>query len=125
ALIEALYERYRSLIADLFGTEEGLQNGTELIDYHFNFIASFANQPFTPVEEKIILAQGELISTTLFHFHLTEIGVRSKLLPALDFMKMDEDNEPRIDYIREHLGALLTQSRDHSFFITQGYIFRH
>ncbi len=124
-LITELQDRYTELIRELFDTEEGLQNGQELIDYHFELVRSFANQHFTPIEEKIILAQGELISTTLFHFHLTEIGVRSKLLPALDFMRIDDDNEPRIDYIREHLNELLTQSSDHNFFITQGYICRN
>ncbi|PPL00209.1 aspartate kinase [Parapedobacter indicus] len=125
SLIETLHSRYRTLIAELFSTEEGLQNGKELIDYHFNFIASFANELFTPIEEKIILAQGELISTTLFHFHLTELGIRSKLLPALDFMKIDEDNEPKVDFIRENLTELLLQSSDHNLFITQGYICRN
>lgn len=125
SLIDSLHDRYRTLIAELFGTDEGLQNGKELIDYHFNFIASFSNQLFTPIEEKIILAQGELISTTLFHFHLTELGIRSKLLPALDFMKIDEDNEPKIDFIRENLSELLLQSGDHNLFITQGYICRN
>lgn len=125
ALINTLYDSYRRLIAELFASDEGRQNGQELIDYHFNLIASFSNQLFTPIEEKIILAQGELMSTTLFHFHLTELGIRSKLLPALDFMKIDEDNEPKIDFIREHLNELLLQSSDHSFFITQGYICRN
>ena len=124
-LIHALHDHYRKLIAELFTSDEGRQNGQELIDYHFSLIASFSNQLFTPVEEKIILAQGELISTTLFHFHLTELGIRSKLLPALDFMKIDEDNEPKIDFIGEQLNELLLQSSDHSFFITQGYICRN
>ncbi len=124
-LISELYDKYMVLIRELFSTDEGRQNGQGLIDYHFELIRSFANQNFTSAEEKIILAQGELISTTLFHFHLTEIGIRSKLLPALDFMRIDDDNEPRIDYIREHLGELLTQSSDHNFFITQGYICRN
>lgn len=125
ALIQALHDRYRSLIGELFTTEEGIRNGRELIEYHFNLIDSFSNQLFTPIEEKIILAQGELISTTLFHFHLTELGIRSKLLPALDFMKIDEDNEPKIDFIRENLTELLLQSSDHNLFITQGYICRN
>ncbi|MEC3879675.1 aspartate kinase [Parapedobacter sp. 10938] len=124
-LINALHDHYRKLIAELFTSDEGRHNGEELIDYHFNLIASFSSKLFTPVEEKIILAQGELISTTLFHFHLTELGVRSKLLPALDFMKIDEDNEPKIDFIREQLNELLLQSNDHNFFITQGYICRN
>ncbi|SFC08586.1 aspartate kinase [Parapedobacter composti] len=125
ALISALHVKYDALVAELFTTDEGLKNGKELIDYHFGLIASFSNQLFTPIEEKIILAQGELISTTLFHFHLTELGIRSKLLPALDFMKIDEDNEPKIDFIRDNLNELLLQSSDHNFFITQGYICRN
>ncbi len=125
ALIHTLHEKYDVLITELFATDEGYQNGKELIDYHFNLIASFSSHLFTPIEERIILAQGELISTALFHFHLTEIGIRSKLLPALDFMKIDEDNEPRIDFIREHLNELLLQSSDHNLFITQGYICRN
>ncbi len=123
--INTLHDHYRKLVSELFISEEGLQNGRELIDYHFSLIASFSNKLFTPVEEKIVLAQGELISTTLFHFHLTELGIRSKLLPALDFMKIDEDNEPKIDFIREQLNELLLQSSDHNFFITQGYICRN
>lgn len=124
-LIGLLYDKYNVFISELFATDEGYQNGRGLIDYHFNLIESFSSHLFTPTEEKIILAQGELISTTLFHFHLTELGIRSKLLPALDFMKIDEDNEPKIDFIRGQLNELLLQSSDHNFFITQGYICRN
>ncbi|WP_028297008.1 aspartate kinase [Olivibacter sitiensis] len=124
-LIKELHAKYKDFVDELFATQEGKLNGKELIDYHFNLIASFATELFTPLEEKVILAQGELISTTLYHFYLTEIGVRSKLLPALDFMKIDEDNEPMIDYIGEELGKLLKANADHNFFITQGYICRN
>lgn len=124
-LIDKLKKSYQSLIEELFTTPEGLQNGQELINYHFDLIASFANDVFTPTEEKIILAQGELVSTTLFHLHLTELGIRSKLLPALDFMKIDEDNEPMIDYLRSELTTLLDQFSDQTLFITQGYICRN
>jgi len=124
-LIGALHDRYQILISELFATDEGLQNGKELIEYHFDLIASFSSDLFTPIEEKIILAQGELISTALFHFHLTELGIPSKLLPALDFMKIDENNEPDVDFIRENLSELLHQYSDHHLFITQGYICRN
>lgn len=121
----ALKSQYDVLIAELFATEEGRENGKDLIDYHFGLIDSFANDVFSPAEEKIILAQGELISTTLFHFYLTEIGIRSRLLPALDFMKIDEDNEPVLDYTRVQLTDLLEGAADHQLFITQGYICRN
>lgn len=125
ALIKGLRVKYEEFVEELFVSQEGKENGKELIDYHFNFIHSFARDLFTPIEERVILAQGELLSTTLYHFFLTEIGVRSKLLPALDFMKIDEDNEPTIDFIGEHLSAMLAASNDHQLFITQGYICRN
>ncbi|SEM94668.1 aspartate kinase [bacterium A37T11] len=124
-LIKHLHEGYKQFIQELFTTEEGRSNGQELIDYHFDLIRSFNTSIFSPIEEKIILAQGELISTTLYHFYLTEIGVRSKLLPALDFMKIDEDNEPLIDFIGKHLKDLVLAASDHNLFITQGYICRN
>lgn len=124
-LTKALHEKYKVFVAELFSTEEGLEKGIDLIDYHFSLISMFANELFTIIEERIILAQGELISTTLYHLYLTEIGVKSKLLPALDFMKIDEDNEPIVDYITEHLQPLLDESPDGDLFITQGFICRN
>src|SRR3546814_10922650 len=96
-LINALHDHYRKLIAELFTSEEGHQNGQELIDYHFNLIAYFSNQLFTPVDEKVILAQGELISTTLLHFHTMELGIRSKLLHDLYFLKLYAAKETKIE----------------------------
>ncbi|MGO1785937.1 MAG: aspartate kinase [Sphingobacterium sp.] len=120
-----LKEQYESLIRDLFKTESGQKQGKELIDYHFNLIASLSNDLFTPTEEKIILAQGELLSTTLWHLHLNERGISSVLLPALDFMKIDEDNEPTIPYIKEKLESLLEETPENKLYITQGYICRN
>ncbi len=124
-LVESLHDKYRTFVAELFTSEDGLENGMQLIDYHFGLIASFSSELFTPIEEKVILAQGELLSTTLFHFYLSEIGVRSVLLPALDFMKIDEDNEPDVPFISEHLQPMLDASQENLLFITQGFICRN
>lgn len=118
-------EIYISLISELFSSEQSRQKAASLINYHFNYISSLGNEMFTPVEEKIVLAQGELLSTTLFHFHLEEIGIPSVLLPALDFMKIDEDNEPMVEYIGEKLNALLAETPENMLYITQGYICRN
>ena len=74
-------------------------------------------------QEKIILSQGELLSTKLLELYLKQQGVDAVLLPALDFMKLDTQGEPDQDYIREHLKPLLRQKAD--VFITQGYICRN
>jgi aspartate kinase len=124
-LINTLKNKYEIFIKELFAKPEFLAQGKEVIDYHFSLLSGIANDLFTSVEEKIILAQGELLSTTLYHVYLTEIGVPSVLLPALDFMKIDEDNEPIVDYITSHLTPLLEQHPDNNLFITQGYICRN
>lgn len=123
--IQTLKTQYEELITALFASKDGLRKGNDLIAYHFDLISSYGHDVFTPVDEKVILAQGELISTTLFHFYLQEINVPSVLLPALDFMKIDEDNEPVMDHVRAQLSALLAQYPENTLFITQGYICRN
>ncbi|MDM1531336.1 aspartate kinase [Myroides marinus] len=123
--IDNLYATYKTFIKQLFKTEDGLRMATEVIDHHFNLLESFSNDLFTSIEERIVLAQGELLSTTLFHFYLKEIGVSSVLLPALDFMRIDEEQEPNLEYIRTQASALLAQHPAETLFITQGYICRN
>lgn len=125
ALITALKDKYEIFIKELLEKPEFYNQGKEVIDYHFALLSNLANDLFTSVEEKIILAQGELLSTTLYHVYLKEIGVPSVLLPALEFMKIDEDNEPIVDHITTHLTPLLDAHPDNNLFITQGYICRN
>jgi aspartate kinase len=124
-LISALKDKYELFIKELFTNPEYLQHGKGVIDYHFALLSNMANDQFSNVEEKIILAQGELLSTTLYHVYLKEIGVASALLPALSFMKIDEDNEPVVDYITEKITPLLDKQPEVNLFITQGFICRN
>jgi aspartate kinase len=124
-LIKNLKDKYEIFIKELFTKSEYLEQGKEVIDYHFSLLNNLSNDEFTAIEEKVILAQGELLSTTLYHVYLREIGRRSVLLPALDFMKTDEDNEPMVDYLTDHITPLLEKYPENKLFITQGYICRN
>jgi aspartate kinase len=124
-LIKTLKDKYEVFITELFSKAMFLEQGKEVIDAHFDLLFAFANDLFTSIEEKVILAQGELLSTTLYHVYLQEIGVPSVLLPALDFMKIDQDNEPIVDYITEHIQPFLDAAPQNNLFITQGYICRN
>ena len=124
-LISALHEKYNDFVIELLTEPEFREQGQEVVDYHFNFLASLVNDLFTPIEEKVVLAQGELLSTTLYHIYLKSIGVPSVLLPALDFMKIDEDNEPDVPFSTKHLRPLLDQHKGNKLFITQGFICRN
>jgi aspartate kinase len=124
-LITILKDKYEVFIKELLHKPEFLEQGKEVIDYHFRLLSTLANDLFTPIEEKIILAQGELLSTTLYHIYLKEIGVPSVLLPALEFMKTDEDNEPIVEHITSELTPLLDKHPNVNLFITQGFICRN
>lgn len=124
--IDALKERYKQLIEDLYIVDSILQKAENTINKHFDAIYNLSNDLFTQVEEKIIVAQGELMSTALFHYLMEELGINSVLLQALDFMKIDENNEPDISYIKEHLVPQIAKYVDkNNLFITQGYICRN
>ena len=124
-LINALHQKYNEFVVELLPEGDFRQQGQEIVDYHFNFLASLVNDLFTNIEDKVVLAQGELLSTTLYHIYLKSIGVRSVLLPALDFMKVDEDHEPIIAFTTKNLTPLLEQHPDVKLFITQGFICRN
>jgi len=123
--IDALYEKYKVFVNTLFKTEEGLAEALAFIDKIFDLFYQFKNKNFTSDAERIILAQGEIISTTLFHLHLKEIDIPSTLLSALDFMLVDEEHEPNVDFIREHASLEMEKYPEETLFITQGYICRN
>lgn len=124
-LIDALEKKYESVIKELYAKESSLQKGKELVKNHFEFIRSFTLDMFTANEEKAILAQGELLSTAMEHFYLEEIGIESVLLPALNFMRIDENDEPDLAYIEQNLKTELKKFPEKNLFITQGYICRN
>ena len=124
-LINKLEKTYTNEVEKLFSSTEFKTKGNDLIKNHFNYLRSFTLDMFTVNEEKAILAQGELLSTALFYFHLQEINIPSALLPALNFMRIDENDEPQLSYIEKNLEAELNKFPAINLFITQGYICRN
>ena len=125
SLILSLEENYLKVVNDLFSTESFKVKGEELIKSHINCIKSFTKDVFTLFEEKTILAQGELLSTALFHYYLSENNIKSVLIPALSFMRTDKDGEPDVFYIKENLNREINSYPKDTLFITQGFISRN
>ncbi len=124
-LIAALEKKYTEVVNELFSSETSRLKGFELISTHFDYLRSFTRDLFTVNEERAILAQGELISTALFQFLLEEKQVASVLLPALNFMRINANAEPDMEYITENIRYELNKYPGIELFITQGYICRN
>lgn len=122
---EEMRAKYHRVVEELLSEEVYKKEGHELIDSHFEYIRNFTLRVFTKLQEKAILAQGELISTSLVHLLLKERGIRSVLLPALCFMRIDKDGEPDAFYIKENIRRELKKHTSETLIITQGFICRN
>jgi len=125
ALIDRLETQYSKLIAELYSTQEYKNLAEELSKKHFTVIRSFTNDLFTTHDEKTLLAQGELLSSSMMLLLLKEQHVDAVLIPALDFMRTDKNSEPDPIYIKEKLHRLLEKYPDAAVYVTQGYICRN
>ncbi len=122
---DSLRAKYHTIVEELYSTDNFKKTGHELIDSHFDYVRNFTLRVFTKLQEKSILAQGELISTSLFYNLLRERNINAVLLPALNFMRIDKDGEPDTYYIRENLKRELKLCQSENIVITQGFICRN
>lgn len=120
-----LYAQYVDFVQNLFSTPAGKQKGKEVIDKYFQQIETLVKQPFYGKANKLLVAQGEIISTSLFYEYLVEINIPAVFLSALDFMYLKDNGEPDLDLISEKLRKILTGIDSKSVIVTQGYICRN
>jgi aspartate kinase len=123
--INKLSSHYHVFIEQLLKTEKAREQALAIIREHFEFLSIILRISFSEALNKDILAQGELLSTKLFSVYLEEKGIPHVLLPALEFMSIDAEDEPQLDLIRIRLMELLGKYPEHKLFITQGYICRN
>ena len=120
SIINELELNYHQLINELYTTAYYQSQALNFLRLKFDYLRSLTKD--SGASEKIILAQGEIISTNLFHIYQTELGKNSKLIAALDFMSIDEHDEPDMTLIESKLKAVLIQDDSYNSYITQGYI---
>jgi aspartate kinase len=123
--IETLEAQYKQFVTELVKKPDALEKANSILKEHFEFLNIILRISFSEALSKDILAQGELISTKLFSVYLKEQGIDHELLPALEFMSIDANDEPQVEEISKKLTKLLQQFPGKKLFITQGYICRN
>lgn len=120
--IDKLEVHYKNFIMDLLKKEELQAKAFKIIAEHFDFLNIILKISFSEALNKDILAQGELMSTKLFSIYLEENNIDHALIPALEFMSIDANEEPQVVAIEEKLNKVLAENSGKKLFITQGYI---
>ncbi len=123
--IAELENHYRGFVLALVHSPEAQAKANAIVTEHFEFMNIILKISFSEALNKDILAQGELLSTKLFCAYLEEQGIIHLLIPALEFMSIDNNEEPQIGSIKVKLSQLLQQNPAKQLFITQGYICRN
>lgn len=123
--INILENKYKKHIDELYSTDEYKKKTLDFLKKEFDYIRSFTKGIFTMFEEKIIVGQGEILSTNMVTNYLLENGYKVSLLPALEFMRTDKNGEPDLEYIREKIKVQLDAVPDMDIYITQGFICRN
>ena len=119
--ISNLKERCLEIINPLFTNPSSLDKAHTFLNERIELIDSLVRSDFDQLHQKTIIAQGEIISTSIFQLFLEQCGTKSQLLSSLDFMWLDENNEPDLRVIQNKLNPILDNS-SHNLFITQGFI---
>ena len=120
--IDELHQHYLAFYLELLKTSEAREKAEAIIQEHFEFLNILLKISFNEAINRDILAQGELLSTKLFHTLLEELTIPSVFLLALDFMSIDENSEPELGKISEKLSSILAKYPEEKTFVTQGYI---
>jgi aspartate kinase len=124
-IIDQLDAHYQQFVLSLLHQEATRTRANALLAEHFEFLNIITKISFNEALNKDILAQGELLSTKLFSIYLSEQGIDHVLLPALEFMSIDGNDEPQVLAIRNKLMQVLATHAGKTLFITQGYICRN
>ncbi len=122
AHIKTLHDTYTSVVNDLLQNQSLRQDVHHYVNTRFEILSDAVGMSFSQLLHNEIVANGELLSTFMFSRLLQQEGFNVRLLPALDFMRIDSHNEPDNFYIKQNLNRLIESSDAADIYITQGFI---
>lgn len=120
ATMAMLREKYTTCITELLGTHRDAA-----LDRMEGALATIANELFTyrgEVSDKLILAQGELLTSAIFCYHMQELGHRAVLLTSPEFMHTDPEGKPDTARLAQELKSRVTDTDPDIYYIAQGFI---
>lgn len=118
--VQQLHNSYLNLINELYFSSKYKERARSFITSKFNGLKTLIENGDKYNIDNIVVAQGEILSTNLVQLYLEEAQIASSLISALDFMEIDENNEPKVSLLSERITPKL--SPNHNLWITQGFI---
>ena len=120
-----LFKKYKQIVAALYANTTAKNKAQAFVEERFEVLDSYIHSDSVKdriAVEKIIVAQGEILSTHLFYGYMEQVSVPAVLFSAFDFMRLTPEGEPDIRYLTEQLSAMIQSNPESDLYITQGYI---
>ncbi|WP_338351022.1 aspartate kinase [Nonlabens tegetincola] len=121
-LIEELLVKYAQVVEDLLQNQQLKEEVSKYVLSVYETLIEQTKSKYNELVHNTIVAQGELLSTFIFSRFLIQEGINAVLLPALDFMRVDQQHEPDSFYIQQNLNRILDDNQQADIYITQGFI---
>ncbi len=116
--IAFLTEKYTACADGLFA--KGAEAMADDIVATFGLIYNEASNYKEGYSDRLIVAQGELLTSTMVARYMIEAGYNAQLLIAPEFMITDQEGKVQTDVLKKKLSSLATDSK--TYYITQGFI---
>lgn len=123
--VNGLNDKYAEVARELLFRDEVFYKAQVFLSKHHQMLLSMVSSEFTDKEERVLMAEGELVSTNLFQLFMEDSGNRSSLISALDFVQIDKFGEPKTEVIKDRLLKVLAKNEKTDLWITQGFICRN
>ncbi len=120
--LKELQQHYINVLDELFERSECKQLVFNYVDAVFLELTLLISNPLQSFLYNNIVSKGELLSTFMFTHFLKSQHIKTRLLPALEFMRVDKDGEPDNFYIKQNLNRLIKEGITADIYVTQGFI---
>ncbi len=117
-LLDMLVKKYSGCIGELL--RDSKQKALTRLDETIKLIRDEAAGYKGPYSERLILAQGELLTSYIFTLYMNERGHKAQLLNTPDLIHKDGEEKVDMDYLESRLKELIGDKD--TFYITQGFI---
>ncbi len=124
AKVSELQEKHLAFVSEILQSAALIDDVSNYIKEVFSNVETFISKGYNKQLYKLLVIQGELLSTRIFQTLMIEKGLESSLLMAQDFMSLDKNGEPDIALTTQKYNNL-TKENNAEILITQGFIARN
>ncbi|NOY38339.1 MAG: aspartate kinase [Chlorobi bacterium] len=122
--IEVLEKNYEEFVFELFDDPRFYKTGKAFIEQKMARVRTLVSGSFNTWKGKMLVAEGELISTGLFYRYIRSADIPVVYVCASDLITKKRDGTVDMVRLQRQISLVMSQHPEARIFITQGFICR-